>query len=546
MSDRQESKINANSEVASPQNTLTGEANTRSVDAAYGAVEMNSVDAADATLIGAAQTDKHSKTGDELPVDSADTANARCDDHPGTLNSPDDLFFEELRKREFNILDEQGHVYLDYTGGNLYPESVVKQHQDQLLSSVLGNPHSTNPTSQLATQLVEATRAKVIEFFNAKDYICIFTQNASGALKVVGESYPFGPGSTLILLGDNHNSVNGIREYCNHKGGKTQYVQVQYEDLKVNDEALHNALATAPPGDANLFAFPGQSNVSGVKHDMKWVKRAQDLGFDVLLDAAAYVPSTRLDLQRVKPDFVSVSFYKIFGYPTGIGALLVHKDKFEKLAKPWFAGGTVTLVSVAEQKQFLAKGHERFEDGTLSYNMLPAVKIGLDFIDSIGIDRINARVRRLIEYVCTELKNVKHSNGMSVVRVFGPQNFSERGGNIIMSFFDIDGNLIPFERVEELANNRKISIRTGCFCNPGIDEINNCVTTEEIARYFMSRDSGNFHDMITFLGKMRGATRLSVGLSTSKKDLDSFIAFVSELRGHSVNSLPASTALPHC
>lgn len=469
-----------------------------------------------------------------------------CDDIPQMLQSEDDLFFEELRKREFSVLDEQGQVYLDYTGGNLYPVSLVKQHHEQLMKHVFGNPHSTNPTSQLATRLVEEARAKVIEFFNARDYICIFTQNASGALKVVGESYPFGPGSTLVLLGDNHNSVNGIREYCNQKGGKTQYVQVQYEDLKVNDELLHNALATAPSGNANLFAFPGQSNVSGVKHDLKWIKRAQELGFDVLLDAAAYVPSTRLDLLRVKPDFVSVSFYKIFGYPTGIGALLVHKDKFDKLTKPWFAGGTVTLVSVAEQKQFLARGHERFEDGTLSYNMLPAVKIGLDFIDSIGIDRINARVRRLIEYICTRLKSVTHSNGKAVVRVFGPQNFSERGGNIIMSFFDINGNLIPFERVEELANNRKISIRTGCFCNPGIDEINNCVTTEEIARYFMSRDSGNFHDMITFLGKMRGATRLSVGLATSKYDLDCFIGFVEELRDHSIDTLPASTAMPHC
>jgi len=471
---------------------------------------------------------------------------AGCDHGPNQLNSHDDLFFEELRRKEFGILDEQQQVYLDYTGGNLYPVSVVKKHQDQLLSSVLGNPHSTNPTSQLATQLVEETRRKVIDFFNAEDYVCIFTQNASGALKVVGESYPFGAGSTLILLGDNHNSVNGIREYCNQKGGTTRYVQVQYEDLKINDGLLQTALEQAPKGDANLFAFPGQSNVSGVKHDLGWIQRAQDLGFDVLLDAAAFVPSTRLDLQQVRPDFVSVSFYKIFGYPTGIGALLVHKDKFDKLNKPWFAGGTVTLVSVAEQKQFLARGHERYEDGTLSYNMLPAVKIGLDFIESVGIDRINARVRRLIEYICTQLKSVKHSNGNPIVRVFGPQNFDERGGNIIMNFFDIDGSLIPFERVEELANKRKISIRTGCFCNPGIDEINNCITTEEIAKYFMSRDSGNFHDMITFLGKMRGATRLSVGLATSKHDLDCFIGFVTELRDHSVNSLPASTALPHC
>ena len=83
-----------------------------------------------------------------------------------------------------------------------------------------------------------------------------------------------------------------------------------------------------------LFAFPAQSNVSGVKHDLGWIKKAQDLGWDVLLDAAAFVPTNQLDLKEVKPDFVCVSFYKIFGYPTGIGCLMVNKEKFKKLQKP--------------------------------------------------------------------------------------------------------------------------------------------------------------------------------------------------------------------
>ena len=459
---------------------------------------------------------------------------AACAADENHLSTPDDLYFEELRAREFAILDEQGHSYLDFTGGGLYPAEVVKRHHEQLLGNVFGNPHSTNPTSQLATRLVEDARRKVIEFFNARDYHCIFTQNASGALKVVGESYPFGPTSTLVLLADNHNSVNGIREYCNQKGGKTQYVQVQYEDLQINEELLMSTLDGAPDSEMKLFAFPAQSNVSGVKHDLKWIEIARERGFDVLLDAAAFVPSNRLDLSKVRPDFVSVSFYKIFGYPTGIGCLLVHKDTFPKLTKPWFAGGTVTLVSVVEQNRFLADGHERFEDGTLSYNMLPAVGIGLDFMNEVEIDRISARVRRLIEYLCSGLKPLTHSNGKRIVKVFGPQDFDHRGGNIIMNFFDAAGEVIPFEKIEALTNAQKISIRSGCFCNPGIDEINNCITTDEISKYFTSRGKGDYYDMIAFLGKMRGATRVSVGMATSKRDLDTYISFVASLSDRSL------------
>ena len=450
------------------------------------------------------------------------------------LSVVDDDFFEQLRRIEFVRLDEHGHTYLDYTGGNLYPVSQISTHYGLLRDEVLGNPHSTNPTSQKATNLVEESRAKVIEFFNAEDYVCVFTQNATGALKIVGECYPFNEGSSFVLLSDNHNSVNGIREFCNKKGGKTTYVPVQYEDLQINEKMLGKALRDHASSEGKLFAFPAQSNVSGTKHDLKWIKKAQDLGYDVLLDAAAFVPTSKLDLKVVQPEFVAVSFYKIFGYPTGLGCLLIKKTVFDKLQKPWFAGGTVTLVSVAGQHRFLAKTYERFEDGTINYLDIPAIKTGLEFIENIGIDRVNSRVRSLIETLSTELKELKHDNGQALVKVFGPENFSNRGGNIILNFFDVEGRVFAFEDIEFLANKDKISIRSGCFCNPGLDEINNCLSNDEIATYFMSRDEGDYHDMIAYLGKMRGATRVSVGIPTTQKDLIKFLDFAGSLRNKHV------------
>ncbi|MCU0437193.1 MAG: aminotransferase class V-fold PLP-dependent enzyme [Raineya sp.] len=450
------------------------------------------------------------------------------------LDIQDDVFFNHLREQEYNRLDESKHAYLDYTGGNLYAISQIEKHLKLLNSEVLGNPHSTNPTSLKATHLVEEAREKVLSFFNAHDYYCVFTQNASASLKIIGESYPFGTNGALVLLADNHNSVNGIREYCNGKGGKTTYVPVQYEDLEINSRILIKSLEDASKFENKLFAFPAQSNVSGVKHDLKWVEYAQNKGFDVLLDAAAYVPSSKLDLSKIHPDFVSISFYKIFGYPTGIGCLLIRKSAFHKLQKPWFAGGTVTLVSVATQNKFLANGHERFEDGTINYLNIPAVKIGLDYIESIGIERISKRVRSLIEFVTTELQKLHHENGKPIVKIFGPKDFNHRGGNIIMNFFDVEGHAFPFEEIEKHTNKQMISIRSGCFCNPGIDEINNCLTTDELATYFVSRDNGNYYDMIAFLGKMRGATRLSVGIATTQNDLVRFIEFVQGLKNKTI------------
>ncbi|MDX2246189.1 MAG: aminotransferase class V-fold PLP-dependent enzyme [Bacteroidia bacterium] len=434
---------------------------------------------------------------------------------------------DELRHTDYSRLDEQEQVYLDFTGGNLYALRQIEQHHQLLREHVFGNPHSSNPTSMLSTKLVEEAREYVLRYFQAKDdYVCIFTPNASGALKIVGECYPFDQNAQFLLTFDNHNSVNGIREFARNKGAETTYCGLNIETLRINEEEVFEKLSAFPEKENKLFAFPAQSNVSGVKHLLDWIEYAQLKGWDVLLDAAAFVPSDRLDLSVYKPDFVSISFYKIFGYPTGLGCLLVRKPVWKKLKKPWFAGGTVTLASVIADSFFLDHSHAKFEDGTINYLDIPAIKIGLEYIDSIGIETIKTRVLSLTGWLLEELPKITHSNGLPVVHIFGPKDLRQRGGTIIMNFFDSEGNVYPFEEVEKKANSLDISIRTGCFCNPGIDEINNCLTTDELAQYFHSHESGNYYDMIATIGKMRGAVRISVGLISNFADIEIFINFV--------------------
>lgn len=221
-----------------------------------------------------------------------------------------------------------------------------------------------------------------------------------------------------MLLADNHNSVNGIREYCKNSGGSFKYSPIQVENLSISENALEKKLKN-PINKNKLFAFPAQSNVSGIKHDLKWILKAKELGWDVLLDAAAFVPASILDLKKYKPDFVSISFYKIFGYPTGLGCLLVRKSTFNKLEKKWFAGGAVSLASVKAPFRFLTDNHERFEDGTINYLDIPAIKIGLEYIESIGMNRINERIESLMNYLYSELKTLCHSNGESQLDIFG-------------------------------------------------------------------------------------------------------------------------------
>src|SRR5512143_2694943 len=240
---------------------------------------------------------------------------------------------DDLRRTQYARLDAGEHVYLDYTGGGLYAESQLQEHQELLRHNVFGNPHSSNPTSQAATHYVEHAREYVLRFFNAdpQEYDVIFTTNASGALKLVGESYPFAKGGHYLLTFDNHNSVNGIREFAHARGAQVTYIPLMLPDMRVDAPSLKDYLRGGSSSHPRLFAYPAQSNFSSVQHPLEWIEEAHAAGWDVLLDAAAFAPTNSLDLSAVKPDFVPLSFYKIFGYPTGIGALVARRKALGKL-----------------------------------------------------------------------------------------------------------------------------------------------------------------------------------------------------------------------
>ena len=439
------------------------------------------------------------------------------------------VILDKLRKTDFSRLDKNRHVYLDYTGGNIYAKRLVDQHRDLLVDGVFGNPHSSNPTSLLSTQLVDAARSNVLKYFNAsEDYLCIFTPNSSGALKIVGECYPFDEKSIYLMSLDNHNSVNGIREFAKKKGADFKYTTIDKETLYINENELYENLDSYPDKTNKLFAFPAQSNVSGIKHSLKYIDRAKAKGWDVLLDTAAFIPSDKLDLTEVQPDFAVASFYKLFGYPTGLGCLLMKKSIFNKMKKPWYAGGNISLSAASYDGHYLMPNHERFEDGTIDYLGIPAVTHGLKLIEEIGILNIKKRVRSLTGWLLAKLSSLNHDNKQPLIKIFGSQDLSIRGGTIVMNFYDVDGTLYSFSDIEQAANQQNISIRTGCFCNPGMDEINNNVTIEELDEYFSERESGDFFEMIEFMGKLRGSIRISLGIVSNFNDIQSFYNFSKE------------------
>jgi selenocysteine lyase/cysteine desulfurase len=437
-----------------------------------------------------------------------------------------------LRAKEYSRLDKNRQVYLDYTGGGLYASSQLEKQVSLLDESVFGNPHSINPSSLAMTERVDQAREYVLDFFNASsdEYLAIFSSNASGAMKLLGEAYPFGPGSRYVLTYDNHNSVNGIREFAASKGASVEYAPLQPEVMRISTDALQPLLEGADPSHNNLFAYPAQSNFSGVKHPLGLIQQAQDRGWDVLLDAAAFVPTNPLDLSEIKPDFVAISFYKMFGFPTGVGALIARRDKLAKLERPWFAGGTITIASVQANAHSMAEGEARFEDGTINYLAFPAVEFGLRHLSKVGMQGIQTRVHIFTGWLLERMNALKHTNGSPLVKILGPGDTQARGGTIAFNILDQDGVSFDIRLIESLANEAGISLRTGCFCNPGAGEVAFEVSQEEIERFFDAEKAYSFDQLRSGFfenyGRDVGAVRVSVGIATNFADVHAFLEFL--------------------
>lgn len=452
---------------------------------------------------------------------------ARYPDYRGTAS------LDRLRRTEYRRLDRLGHTYLDYTGGSLYATSQIERHRALLRGSVLGNPHSQNPTSLWASELAEKTRADVLRFFNApaEEYDVVFTSNASGAIKLVAESYPFDERSCYLMTYDNHNSVNGVREFAARAGARIEYLPVRPDDLRMDGDRVLTALNEPRDCSRRLFAYPAQSNFSGVQHPLEWVDAAHEAGWDVLLDCAAFAPTNRLDLSAVRPDFVPISFYKLFGYPTGVGALIVRHTALASLRRPWFSGGSILMVSVHNNWATLAPGHAGFEDGTIDYANLPAVSIGLEHLERVGVETIHTRVGCLTAELLDRLGGLRHATGSPLVRIHGPRDGRARGATIAFALHDPAGRAYDVDRVEQLAGERLISLRSGCFCNPGDREVAHGIDAGDLEPCFagpaggLEPDSCN-HRIFAEKGTMPSSLRASLGIASDYADCHRFLAFL--------------------
>lgn len=351
--------------------------------------------------------------------------------------------------------------------------------------------HCLNNPAKLSGHLVDETREKTLRFFGAdpEHFDLVFVANATAAIKLVMESFKDLSDTSRNLEGgeggfryfyhiDCYNSVIGVREtaddnhYCFRNDAE---VEQWLNGTSVRDEAAK----------LGLFAHPGQSNMTGRRLPLRWpgiLRKSTHLAHRdtySLLDAAALATSCPLNKifsePDSAPDFTSLSFYKIFGYPD-LGALIVRKASGRVLQKgrKYFGGGTVEPVFVLGKKpQFKRRDliHESLEVGTLPFHNIVALSAALDTHERLyGPDpmtTISRHTSLLGKMLYDRMSTLVHSNGVKVCEIHGSpeenyEDSTKQGATVAFNVVHSDGSFAPYTSVvETLANDRKIYVRSG-------------------------------------------------------------------------------------
>lgn len=426
------------------------------------------------------------------------------------------------------------------------------------MSNFYTNPHSDLvETPTIGANKLRELRKRTLEMCSTDegDYMCILTQGTTSGCSMLANLYPWGEtGGVFAYLLDNHTSVIGMRGVAAKEGARI--VPVPWNEARnasimrqawLLDNSSGEAEVIGPGG--RLFAFPLESNFSGKRYNvsevmdsLKGTASNQPVGeWHVLLDASRACSSYPPNLSAYKPHFVLISYYKMFGYPTGLGCLLVRRDVENILQKKYFGGGTIKAAVADQEFQIFKPGPEGFEDGTPSFLSISAALYGFDWVYSSmeGFGRIDKQACSVARDFARGLMQLKHSNGSSMCDVYGAwKDISTalsnvdghrhaQGPTVCFNLKGVDGQPIGCSMVDRIARMNNIHIRSGGLCNPGALRESLGVSVEEMMGWKdYGFSCGAAVDIVQ--GKPTGAVRVSFGYASTCEDASKILRFLEE------------------
>lgn len=354
-------------------------------------------------------------------------------------------------KGDFPVFErELDLVYLDHAATSQKPEMVVDVLKEQMLFEN-GSPHrGAHRMSVLATEIYNKGRDAVREFIHARrSEEIIFTKNATESLNLIAYSYGLHfigkEDEILVAISAHHSNFVPWQMVAEKTGASLKYLMVdEFGDIPDSEISKINE-------KTKLVAFSWISNGIGTKVDaQRIIEKAHEVGAVAVVDAAQIAGHEPIDVQAVDADFLVFSGHKMFA-PQGIGILYGKYDLLDKMP-PFLTGGDMIEYVSCEGTTF-AQVPERFEAGTQNVTGVRGLTAAIDYVLSIGLDRISVHESALTSYAVEQLKK------LPFVTVYGAESVEKRGALVI---FNIEG-IHPHD-VASILDEEGIAIRAGHHC----------------------------------------------------------------------------------
>lgn len=397
----------------------------------------------------------------------------------------------ERIRRDFPILGREVHgkplVFLDSAASSQRPSAVIAAVDDYERRHHANVHRGVYLLSQEATDLFEQARERVRGFVNARSIReVIFTRGTTEAINLVAQSWgrsQLRAGDEILLTAlEHHANIVPWQLVAGQTGAVIKVAPMDQRGVVGIDGVLARMSERT-----RLVACAHVSNALGtVLPVQEIVRHAHQRGALVLVDGAQAVPHQPVDVQALGCDFYAFSAHKMYG-PTGIGALIGRESLLDAMP-PWQGGGDMILTVSFENTTFNTLPY-KFEAGTPHISGAIGLAAAIDYIESIGIERIHSHEQRLLAIATEKLQ-----------RVPGLRIIGTAPGKAAVLSFTLDG-VHPHD-LGTILDAEGVAVRTGHHCAMPVMDFFDLPATARASFGCYTRES-DVDALVAALGKAR-------------------------------------------
>ena len=397
-------------------------------------------------------------------------------------------------KADFPILNqiEAGReplAFLDSAASSQKPRAVIDALSDYYATANANIHRGVYRLSERATARYEEARHLVADFIGAPDPdSCIFVRNTTEAINLVAQSWGrenLHAGDLIVVTEmEHHSNLVPWHLIAEQTGARIEAVPL-LPDQTLDMDAYGRLLEQGP----RLVAVAHVSNGLGVINDVARITaEAHRAGAVVLVDAAQSAPHLPIDVRSIDCDFLALSGHKMLG-PMGSGVLFGKRELLD--AMPPFMGGGGMIRKVSATSSTYADVPARFEAGTPAVGDAVGLGAAIEYLNGIGLDRIQAHEKALLGYAMARLDEVP---GLTQL---GPRDLSQRSG---VASFTLEG-VHPHD-VAAILDEGNVAVRAGHHCNqPLMDSLGLTATTR--ASFYLYNDESDVDRLVAGLHRVR-------------------------------------------